>query len=189
MDDEYEFENLFHIAYIAKRFYDCGKWEQFCKAAEGFLDCYDEYYSFAQLVMGCVTEFVGDYENCGGDDASYEDDTFTYYFCDPVIQNYFLLCEAYERQSGISPEENPYRQLTGSDFRRCFGNIESFFCFLIRDKTHKLKGSGIVIIYDGEFYDFHGLLLAMLDMLDCFKKRTAEIERRLSAPVPHKEAA
>ncbi len=185
--EEYEIGDMMNALGIAKKFYDHGKWGPFYSAAKGCLDEYDGCFWLAQESMPYVTEFVGDYENPIGDGD--DGNLYTYYFCDPIIRKFFSLCEAYESQSGISPEENPYRQRIEDGVCRCVQRVEGFFCYLIRSKTHKLKGSGFVIIYDDEFYDFTGLLFAVFDILDCFKEKTAETERRLSELFPQKEAA
>ena len=87
---------------VAKQIYDMGRSEAFLKEC-GSLLLDDDFYSVSWFGMCAVFEKTDVYYH-----AAHELEVLVFY--DPVISDFYRLCELYELRRGISSEENTYRK-------------------------------------------------------------------------------
>ena len=163
---------LWETLYVLKSLYDHGK-------GQNLLDYYashnidsDDFYEVAMEAIGHIFEDTRVYYNG-------EQEIETNVFFDPVITEFFLLCDQYETERGILPESSQFRQ-------GLYRAIESAFCFnsfsytyTVYTDTSKKNGCRIVLLFYCEFCNHYEAVDGLLDVYDAFVEQTRRLKEEM----------
>lgn len=163
---------LWESLYILKELYDHGKGKDILDYYAPYKINGDYFYEMAVEVIGDVFEDTRCYYN-------EEQDLEVNVFFDPMITEFFQLCEQYEAEGGIPPENNPFRQ-------NLYRAIESGFYFSsysygyhVYDDTSRKNGCRIVLLFYCEFCNHYEAAGGLLDVFDAFVYQTTCLKEAL----------
>lgn len=163
---------LWEALYILKSLYDHGKGEAILHYYAAHNIDGDDWYEMAMEAVGYIFLDTRGYYN-------EEKEIEVNVFFDPMITEFFRLCEQYETEDGIPPENNQYRQ----DLYRA---IESGFCFnsysysyRVYTDTSRKNGCRIVLLLYCEFYNHYEVVNGLLDVYDAFEFQTQRLKEEL----------
>lgn len=163
---------LWETLYILKELYDHGK-------GKAILDDYAPYEITGDYCYEVAREAI---EHTFEDTRNYyneEEDLEINVFFDPIITEFFQLCEQYEAETGIPPETNRFRNAITHA-------IESGFCFdgysygyHVYNDTSRKNGCRIVLLFYCEFCSYYEVPGGLLDVYDAFEYQTSLLKAEL----------
>ncbi len=164
---------LWETLYIVKQFHDHGK-------EKILLDEYGKYelcgdYMYEMSIEGICSVF-SDTRNYYQENS----DSEVYVFFDPSLDAFYRTCRAYERNKGISAEQNPYRKALERAINSALSfNDYSYDAYAYNDLDHKGR-CRIVLALFCEFYCHHEVPAGLLAIMDALQEHTSRMERELA---------
>lgn len=164
--------NLWESLYILKEMYDHDEDSPVLKwYRDSTLDG-DNMYEIAVNATGAVFQDTRNYYN---EDREYD----TYVFFDPVITEFWTLCETYEARAGLRKEDNPYRHemLQAIDSALY---IPDYSCGTYSyEDTKRKNGCRLVLVLGIEFGSHYMVPGALCEAYEAFEIMTKRVRRAL----------
>ena len=164
--DEYLWETL----YIVKSLYDHEKSRELLDAIKSDPLDSDDFYRLATETMGYVFADTREYYN---EDQELE----IWVFFDPMFQEFYSLCDRYERECSLPPEKNQYRldmQHT-LQYSLTFGNYD--YGYRIYDDPN--KKCRIVLLLGCEFMCHYEVVPGLLDIAEAYQIQIGRLKEAL----------
>lgn len=155
-------------------------------------DIYDHNDKSPVLGMYKDTEIDGDYlyEITLNSIGTIFEDTRNYYdeekefdvyvFFDPIITDYWRLCDEYEIRTGTPKEKNTYRE----EMFRAINNALSFpeysYGIYSYEDTSRRNGCRLVLVLGLEFYCHYMVPSALCEAYDAFEYHTQRLKKALA---------
>ena len=168
---------LWEALYILKALYDHGKGEKLVNRYRDREVDGDDMYEIAMEAIGYVfadTRFYYDEEK--------EIDVNVFF--DPMITEFFRLCEQYEAEDGVPPENDPYRQELYQAIDTGFSFNSYSYIYRVYTDTSKKNGCRIVLLFYCEFCTHYEVPGGLLDVYDAFEEQTLRLKRELGMVKP-----
>lgn len=163
--------------YIAKAFADAGKLEKLIDLCGDQLreDSYYEYISCAWEIISesAYINYKRQYE--------YDYDITHIYFSEPVMVEYYRLCEEYGRRHRLKEKDNPYYKDARTHVNYCLSFNAYCYDYEIITGTAKKRSSGIHVVFDDEFYEHQFLFAGLLEAFDYYKNKVNELKQVLES--------
>jgi len=163
---------LWEALYILKGLYDHGKLEDLLRFYRDREIDGDDFYEMATEAIGHVFEDTRCYYN-------EEKEIETYVFFDPLITEFFRLCEQYEKENGMPPENNDFRQALYRSIRSEFQFNSYSYDFDVCDDTSRKNGCRIVLLLYCEFCTHYEVVDGLLEVYDSFAYYTRQLQEAL----------
>lgn len=155
---------IFEFLSVAKELYDYDLLDKALKNI-GKMEVCEDWYSIAwEGIVSVFEQFRHYYKE--------ETETDTMVFFDPVITGFYRLCAFYEAKSGISKDQDSFRQDGERAAYQCFYMDAYDFGVLLNDGT---RGRPRLIILSGEEFYGHqelpGVLAEVKYTFECYCKK------------------
>ena len=109
-----------------------------------------------------------------------EDDVATYVFLDPIITQYWKLCDEYEKKLRLDPKDNRFRQdMDQALDSALYINDYSYAYNWYSDTKHEY-GCKIVLLCYCEFWSYHWIPKALSEAYDAFVHYTKLIKEAIA---------
>ncbi len=133
----------------------------------------DDVYEIAE---SAIDQFFADTRSYYNEEL----DLSVYVFFDPLITDFWKLCDEYEKRLCLEPEENKYRNEMGRalDSALYIGDY-SYDARWYTDTNHK-SGCRLVLLCYCEFCGYHWIPAALSEAYDAFVHYTALIRKELA---------
>ena len=168
---------LWEALYVLKELYNHGKGETLFESYRGKAIDSDDFYELAMEAIGHVFADTRTYYN-------EEKEIETNVFYDPVITDFYRLCEQFETEHGLSSKDNPYRQ----SMDRAISSAMSFnsysYNYEIHETTKKERGCHLVLMFDCEFCVHYEAVGGLLNVYDAYEYETKRLKRALGLEKP-----
>lgn len=167
------YDEFFSMLRFAKRLCEYDMEEQL---KEWFGSCEldgDNYWELAYEATSWIFRDTRHYYNA-------EDEIETWLFIDPTIDRFCQLCQEYEKHSGISEEENPYRRDMGQIIHDglTFGGYDYAYDWRLSARD---RGRKCLLVFTGcEFCSQDEIPEGLLEIKDGFEAMNARLEKELS---------
>ncbi len=163
---------LLESLYTMKQMYDHG-------CANDVLKTYGDYALDGDMMFEIACDCM---ERVFCDTRSYcnqSEEIETLVFFDPVITNFYLLCEEYERQTSLPSQENPYR----AEMQRAISSGFSFddysYGHAIYTTPNGHSGCKLVLLLYPEFCSHYAVPNGLLEIRDAFVYTTERMHKEL----------
>lgn len=179
--------------YLFKRLHDRGM-------AEGLMKSYGNTEIDADMYYELSYESIGSVFTDSNNFYNQEEEIETWVFMDPLLDEFCVLCQSYELEHTVSPDENPYRDKFENIIRSglSFGSYDYDFDWKLLPTD---RGRNRILLFMGPEFAFASEVpCGLMDIYDgleyCVKHLRTEIlgknENILALPPPaedRKEAA
>lgn len=172
--EPYLFDNL----YIAKQLWDAGAAERFLKWCGSYPVDTEEYYELFYDGVASVFEETKTYYN-------EEKEIETLVLFDPLMDEFFRLCEEYERLKGVSPADNQLRRGGQREVCNSFGFVDYCCDWWLFDEQH--GRSRLVILFDCNFCGHHELPGAVANARNELKNQISQLKSKIKALASNKK--
>lgn len=179
----YEIEYAMQMLYIAKIFYDHGR---FKNLLENLYDntslSWDELSEFERTAIEYVfedTRYYWQQDKKRGRDE-YEPDNDTYVLRDPLLARYDDLCRKLEVKKGISKVENQFARDLDSTIQRWMQLNDYSYDYRWIDSTKDRKGAKIVLFLYEEFGAYYDAIYSLFAILDFCEENIPNLEKALA---------
>ena len=163
---------LWETLYVLKSLYDHGKGKElFDSYASQNIDG-DDCYEMALEAIGQIFEDTRCYYN---EELELE----TNVFFDPMITEFFRLCEQYETEDGIPPKNNQFRQDLYHAIDTGFYFSSYSYNYHVYSDTSKKNGCRIVLLFGCEFCNHYEAVDGLLDVYDAFEYQLQRLKEEL----------
>lgn len=161
---------LWEGIYTLKQLYDHGKTEETLKYFRNrTLDC-DDAGEIAMCAMYDVFETTRD--SCQDQYG-----TEVYVFFDPVLDEFFKLCRAYEQANRMTPKDNPYREDIARAIRSGFLFDDYSYDYLVFDGSQRDGRCKIILKLYPEFCHTYEVAGGLLEIYDAFRNQTERLKK------------
>lgn len=163
---------LLESLYTIKQMYDHG-------CADDVLETYGDYELDGDMVFEIASDCM---ERVFSDMRHYynqSEETETLVFFDPIITNFYLLCEEYERKSGLPPQENPYRVEMQRAISSGFSFDDYSYGHAIYTTPNGHSGCKLVLLFYPEFCSHYAVPNGLLEIRDAFVYATERMHKKL----------
>lgn len=169
--EPYFFDNL----RVAKQLWDAGAAERFLKWCGSYPVDTEEYYELFYDGVASVYEETRTYYN-----EKREIETLVLF--DPLMDEFFRLCQEHERRKGVSPENNQLRRTGQRKVHDSFGIVDYCCDWRLCDEQHGRPR--LVILFDCNFYGYHALPGAVAESRNELKNQIMELKKVLAGLKP-----
>ncbi len=163
---------LWQGLYILKKMYDHNCGEQLLAEYSGQPMDSDDFYSISMEAIGYIFEDVRQYYN-----SALERETFVFF--DPVISEFYKLCEKYEQQTKTPKDYNPYRR----DMHRALASDLQFdsydYDWLEYSDTNRKSGCRLVLLIGIEFGSYYQLPEGLLEARASYRYHRDRLKKEL----------
>ena len=108
-----------------------------------------------------------------------EKEMTVYVFFDPIITDFWRLCDEYELRFHVQPEDNKYREDMNRALVSALDVPDYSFAARWYTDTKRKTGCRLVMLCDCEFYGFHWLPEALSNAYDAFLCYTKQLKEAL----------
>ena len=166
-------EYLWETLYAIKAVYDHDPKAQIFQLYKDTAIDGDDLFEIAE---NAINQFFDDTREYFNED----NEVATYVFFDPIITQYWKLCDEYEKRLQLDPKENRFR----SDMNRALESAlyipdYSYNAAWYSDTKHK-NGCRIVILCYLEFNTYHWIPTALSEAYDAFVHYTQQIKAAIA---------
>ena len=163
---------LWEGIYTLKQLYDHGKTEETLKDFRNrTLDC-DDASEIAMRAIYDVFERTRDY-------WQERVETETYVFFDPVLDEFFKLCRAYEQANHMAPKDNTFREDMYRAIRIGLLFDDYSYDYLVFDGSQRDGRCKIVLKLYPEFCHTYEVAGGLLEIYDAFRDQTKRLRKEV----------
>ena len=184
-------EYLWETLYVLKALFDHGKAGSMIRMYENREIDGDDLYEMAMEGIGCVFADTRCYYN-------EEEELDVFVFFDPIITEFFRLCEVFEAKNGIPPENDSFRQEVYRTINYSFSFNSYSYSYHLYTEPARKNGCRIVLLLYCEFCAHYEAVEGLLDIYDTIVEQTVRLKEVLGMvgkaeltafPIPESDAA
>ncbi|MBD5114611.1 MAG: hypothetical protein HDT46_05315 [Ruminococcaceae bacterium] len=168
------FEEIFNTIYIAKKLYDIGKYDLVKGCFYDTIEC-DTYYEN----MFYLLENLFEHQYCHFSDRRAIE---LRVISDQVIANFYLLAGEHGERHNIADENNFYIKEAEKIINDNLNYTYSVECKIMwyTDPKRKHRTRLGMFIYQDDWFDYGGLVYALIEVYEWFSNRCADLRKLLS---------
>ena len=163
---------LWEVLYAFKALYDHGKHQKLLDEYRDREMCGDDYYDFVVASISHVFADTREYYN-------EENEVDSYVFFDPLITKFYRLCERYEKERGVSAEDNPFRKDMRSSLESGFYFDSFAYDYRIYNNPEKPGGCRLVLLLCCEFCCHYEIVPGLLDIYEAYQNQLRRLKEEL----------
>lgn len=163
---------LWEGIYTLKQLYDHGKVEGTLKDFKTHTLDSDDAGEIAMCAINDVFATTRDYWQDW-------DGTEIYVFFDPVLDEFYGLCRAYEKANRVAPKDDPYRDDIARAIRSGFLFDDYSYDYLVFDGSQRDGRCKIVLKLYPEFCHTYEVAGGLLEIYDAFRDQTERLRKEV----------
>ena len=129
-----------------------------------------------EISQNAVDQFFADTRGYYDSDK----DLSIYVFFDPIITEYWKLCDEYEERTGLKPEDNRFREAMDRALSSALSIPDYSYNAVWYSDTKRKNGCRLVLLCYCEFYGYHWIPGALGEAYDTFVYQTNRIKEALA---------